>query len=162
MVAHYTGHRPSKLNGYKAEENKDLIWRIHDATVDFIETKGVDTFITGMALGVDMWSARVVLKLKEKYPNLKLICAIPCKNHSSKWNKVDQDMYNEILDKADQVVNVSEEEYAPYLMQKRNEWMTNRSQYVIGVWDGTSGGTANCIKYAEKQEHIKEIFILRP
>lgn len=158
----YTGHRPNKLNGYKAEENKELIWRIHDATVDFIQLKNVDTIISGMALGVDIWGAKIALKLKEKYPNLKLICAIPCKNHSSKWNKIDQEVYEDVLSKADQVIYVSEEDYAPYLMQKRNEWMVNRSKYVIGVWDGTDGGTKNCVKYAEKQGHIKEIYTIKP
>ena len=34
-------------------------------------------------------------------------------------------------------------------MQERNEWMVNNCDVLIAVWDGTSGGTANCVKYAE-------------
>ena len=33
-----------------------------------------------------------------------------------------------------------------------NEWMIDNSAVVISVWDGTSGGTANCVKYAKKQK----------
>jgi len=45
-------------------------------------------------------------------------------------------------------------------MQKRNEWMVDHSDYVIAVWDGSKGGTGNCVKYAIKQE--KEILQLNP
>ena len=160
MVAHFTGHRPSKLNGYKPEDNKELLWRLHDCIVDHIQKNNVDTFITGMALGIDMWAAKIVVKLKQQYPFLKLICAIPCKGQDKMWNEVDKSVYQGILDVADQVIYVSEEEYQPYLMQKRNEWMTDKSQYVIAVWDGSSGGTGNCVKYAQKQD--KNIYIIRP
>jgi uncharacterized phage-like protein YoqJ len=161
MTATFTGHRPNKLGGYKPEDNKELLWRLHDAVVEHIEKYKVDTWITGMALGVDQWGAKIVLKLRETtHPNLKLICAIPCKNHEKNWNKQSQKEWQDIVDKADQVIYTSEDDYAPYLMMKRNEWMCNHSQYILAVWDGTDGGTGNCVKYAEKQD--KNIYIIRP
>ena len=45
-------------------------------------------------------------------------------------------------------------------MQLRNIWMVDRSQYIIGVWDGTEGGTANCIEYAKKKDI--NILIIKP
>ncbi|PAD70641.1 hypothetical protein CHH83_02225 [Bacillus sp. 7586-K] len=45
-------------------------------------------------------------------------------------------------------------------MQKRNEWMVDNSDYVIAVWDGTKGGTGNCVKYAQKQN--KYITTIKP
>lgn len=159
-VVCFTGHRPNKLKGYNAEDNKELLWRIHSVCIDLIENRKVNTFINGLALGVDMWSAKIVIKLKEKYPHIKLISAIPCKNHPCKWQKQDKDMWQDICDKSDEVVLVTDEEYKPYLMQVRNEWMVNKSDYVIGVWNGTKGGTANCINFAEKQN--KEIIRIIP
>lgn len=38
---------------------------------------GCDTFITGMAPGVDTWAAQEVLKLKAGHDEIKLICAVP-------------------------------------------------------------------------------------
>ena len=158
-VCAFTGHR--KLpGGYSAEDNKELLWRLHDAIVNHIEKYQCDTFISGMAIGVDSFSARIVLKLKEKYPHLKLIAAIPCKNHSKMWNKETQEEYQQILEKCDQVILVSDEEYKPYLMQIRNEFMSDRAQYVIAVWDGSEGGTGNMVRYCEKQD--KQIYIIRP
>lgn len=47
-----------------------------------------------------------------------------------------------------------------WLMQKRNEYMVDLADRVIAVWDGSKGGTANCIKYAEKVG--KEIIKIKP
>ena len=45
---------------------------------------------------------------------------------------------------------MSDEEYKPWLMQKRNEYMVDLADKVIAVWDGSKGGTGNCVRYAEK------------
>ena len=36
-------------------------------------------------------------------------------------------------------------------MQRRNEYMVDKADTLIAVWNGTSGGTANCVKYAKKK-----------
>jgi len=160
MTTCFTGHRPNKLKGYNAEDNRDLLWRLHTEIVRHIEEHKVDTFINGLALGIDLWSAKIVLKLQEKYPHIKLISAIPCRNHPNKWNKESRDLWQEVCDKSDEVVLVTDEDYKPYLMQVRNIWMVDKSDYVIAVWDETDGGTGNCVKYARKQN--KEITIIKP
>jgi uncharacterized phage-like protein YoqJ len=147
----FTGHRPNKLKGYDPKDNKELLWEIFKVVEDHIDNKGVTTFISGAALGVDTWAAKMILRVKRYSPEIKLILAIPCKNHSSKWNSESQKEWQSIVDQADEVVYVSEEEYKPYLMQKRNEWMCNMSDYIIAVHDGSNGGTGNCVKYAQKK-----------
>ena len=116
--------------------------------------------ITGMALGVDTIFALAVLELKDSGYDIKLHCAIPCRNHSSKWINESVELYKKILARADVVKIVSDEDYKPWLMQKRNEYMVDISDKVIAVWDGTSGGTGNCVKYAEKIN--KEIIKINP
>lgn len=156
----FTGHRPNKLKGYKALDNIELLLKLKELIVYHIEVKKVDTFISGMALGIDMWSARIVLKLKEEYPHIKLISAIPCDKQYSKWFKESVDEWKDIISKADKVVYVSKETYTKWCMQKRNEYMVDNSNYVIAVWDKSSGGTGNCVKYAKDKN--KEITILNP
>lgn len=155
----YTGHRPSKLNGYNPKDNRELLWDIHGCTVHLIKNENVNTFINGVALGVDQWSAKIVLKLKEIYPHIKLISAVPCLNHSSKWNEESKKDWQYIIDNSDEVVYVTEEEYTPYCMHLRNQWMVDNSDIVVSVWDGSSGGTANCVKYAtSKKKRVINLF----
>lgn len=157
----FTGHRPNKLNGYDPKDNRDLLWRLHKEIVKHIELKDCNTFISGMALGIDIWAAKIVLKLKrDRFPNVKLVCAIPCKNQESRWVKSSQLEWQEICKLADEVIYVSEDEYKPYLMQKRNEWMVDNANYVIAVHDGTNGGTGNCVNYAKNKS--KKITIIKP
>lgn len=157
----FTGHRPNKLKGYNPKDNSELLWSLYEKVGGLIENKAVDTFYTGMALGVDQWAARIVLRYKRQgFPNIKLICAIPCKNQHSKWPEDSRKEWQSIVDKADSVVYVSEEEYTPYCMDVRNKYMVDNSTYVIGVWNGTKGGTNNCITYAKKKD--REIFYINP
>lgn len=162
-TASFTGHRPNKLGGYdpRSPKNNAMLLKLRKIIIDHIENKNVSIFITGMALGIDMWAARIVLALKSKYPQLQLVAAVPCKNHSSKWIKQSQDEWQWIIDRCDHLHYVSDEEYTKWCMQKRNEWMVDNSDYVIAVYDDSGkGGTYNCIRYAEKQG--KKIIKLNP
>jgi len=143
-----TGHRPDKLYGYNLSDPR---WT---ALQEQFKLKLVEynckRAISGMALGVDQVFALAVLELKESGYDISLTCAVPCKNHSGKWPRQSQLLYDSIKNRADEVVVVTDLYYHPSLMQTRNEWMVNRSDYVFAVWDGTSGGTKNCVAYAEE------------
>lgn len=153
-----TGHRPDKLYGYNLNDHryKELFKQFKKLLIENNCTEA----ITGMALGADMLFALAVIKLKQEGYDIKLHCAIPCRNHSNKWAYDSKVLYNYILKNADYVKLVSDEEYKPYLMQKRNEYMVDQSDKVIAVWDGSKSGTYNCIKYAEKRN--KEIIVINP
>jgi uncharacterized phage-like protein YoqJ len=155
-----TGHRPHKLFGYNSNTagNQRIIGSIRKEIIRHIEI-GVDTFISGMALGIDMWFAIEVIKLKEVYPHIKLICAIPCAGQESTWKLLSQIEYKVILSKADKVIYVSEKEYGGRCMLDRDEWMVDRSRYLIAVWNGdTDGGTYHTYKYARgKKREITRI-----
>ena len=56
----FTGHRPEKLNKSEVEIVALLEREIRAAITD-----GFQTFISGMARGVDIWAAEVVLRLRD-------------------------------------------------------------------------------------------------
>ena len=74
----FTGHRPKGL-GYPESDERcaALKEKLRSLIIRMIEEKGVTHFISGMAQGVDMYAAEIVLELKEKYPQITLECAIP-------------------------------------------------------------------------------------
>jgi len=161
-VTCFTGHRPDKLGGYEPSKNSKLLWELQRVILDHIENKAVETFINGCALGIDLWAARIVIKLKEKYPHIKLISALPCRNHPNRWSQSSKDEWQYVVDNSDEVVLVTDEEYKPYMMQVRNIWMVDKSDFVIGVYDGTSGGTKNCLDYARKRIKEENITVINP
>ena len=50
--------------------------------------------------------------------------------------------------------------YEKWKMQRRNEWMVDKSHALTGYWNGTEGGTANCLQYAQKVG--RELFLFNP
>jgi len=158
----FTGHRPQKLGGFDpySKDNRVMLNKLREVIVDHIENKDVSLFITGMALGIDMWAARIVLALKPKYPQLQLVAAVPCKNQHKKWVIQSKMEWEKIIGMCDKVHYVSDEEYTPWCMNVRNEWMVDNSDYVIAVHDGSKGGTHNCKQYAKKKD--KTITTLHP
>ena len=153
-----TGHRPDKL-GNDYDLKSPLIDRIHLSILEILESIDKDLNIlpiTGMALGIDTLYALIAIEL-----NLPFIAAVPCLNQESKWIEKSRKVYRDIINNSLCTVHcVTDGECTRSCMQKRNEWMVNECNELIAVWDGTSGGTSNCVKYAESRS--KKIHRINP
>ena len=149
MVLGITGPRPVKLYGYDLENPH---WkRLKELFKQILKENNCEEAVTGMAPGVDTVWALAVLEIRDEGYNIKLHCAIPCKNYSCKWPYAMVIQYTYILSKADTVKLISDEDYKPRLMQRRNEYIVDIVDKLIAVWDNTiTGENANCIKYAQK------------
>jgi len=157
----FTGHRPAELGSYNPEDLKPLLWELRRVIVDHIENKDVDTFYGGNALGWDLWSQKIVIKLKETYPHIKLISCIPCRGQQKQWPKQSQEEWQYVVDNSDEVVLVTDDDYKPYYMEIRNRYMVDNADFIIAGYNGAEkGGTANCVKYARQKN--KEITIINP
>ena len=140
----FTGHRPEKLSVSEHDVKIMLEKEIRLAIAD-----GLNVFITGMAPGVDIWAAEVVLKLKNEFP-LKLIAASSHPGFENRWSLDWQKRYAAIMAKADFIKEVCPH-YSRGCYQIRNEWMVDHSAKVIAVWNGTPSGTKNTIVYAKRK-----------
>ena len=142
-VCCFTGHRPEKLGLPEDEVRERLAFAVQKAT-----EYGFNTFISGMARGVDLWGAEAVLELKRNNNNIKLICALPHPDFEKRWSKANQDTFNSILKRADEVHTICDT-FSMGAYMKRNKWMVDKSSLVIAFYNGESGGTKNTIDYAK-------------
>ena len=141
LILAATGHRPNKLGGYG--EHVDAALRTmarHELMAR--EPRGV---VSGMALGWDMAWAEAALTL-----SIPVCAAIPTAGQESVWPASSQERYRSILAQCAKIVIVSEGGYAAWKMQKRNEWIADKATRIVALWNGSPGGTANCIAYASK------------
>ena len=139
----FTGHRPDKIKGSEADIRNWLNLEIMAAIKD-----GYDTFIAGMALGVDMWAAEEVLKIKESQ-KVKLVCAVPAKGVEENRTEEEKEAFHKVINMADRVEYLSEK-VSRSCFSKRDKWMVDNSSRVIAVFNGTHGGTEYTIRYADK------------
>ena len=142
----FTGHRPEKIGMSEEEIKQRLRLAIKDAIND-----GFTTFISGMARGVDMWAAEIVLDERKNNEQIKLICASPYKGFEKRWEISEKEKYNKILNEADFVKFVCEH-YSKSCFQIRNCYMVDNSARVISAYCGISGGTKNTILYAQRKK----------
>lgn len=156
----FTGHRPNKLNN-DYELKSPFVLAIKDRIINLVQNtsvKGHVQFVVGMALGIDTLAAKIAVEF-----DIPFIAAIPDASQADRWPKESQTVYYRLLDKAFKVVNVSQKtNFKIEHLQLRNEWMVNQltgdEDYLLAVWDGTPGGTRNCIMYAKsKSKEIKRI-----
>ncbi len=144
-VCCFTGHRPEKLG--IPEQRLRLL--LEDAIRQAIRD-GFTTFLTGMAKGVDLVAAEIVLAEREKDPRLKLIAVLPFETFGQRWGGGWAERFREVLAQADRIHCVSQEfSYASY--QWRNQYMVDHASMVLAVFNGEHGGTKNTLDYARKR-----------
>lgn len=138
-----TGHRPDKLGRYDEESEIKLV-AFAVKQLDRIREKGrLSYIITGMALGWDQAIAAAAYEL-----GIPFHAYIPFRGQELRWNHENQRIYHKWLEEADKVVVCSPGGYAVWKMQVRNEMMVDKCTYLLALWDGSAGGTANCVGYA--------------
>lgn len=138
----FTGHRPEKLEATEGEIKTALTREIRAAISD-----GYSVFISGMARGVDLWAAEIVLDLRDRGEAVQLICAVPFPGFELQWERDWKEKYQSILERTDLTRTVCPR-YSKNCFQLRNQWMVDHSARVIAVYNGARGGTRNTLEYA--------------
>ena len=158
----FTGHRPNSFPWKYDETARDcvLLKKVLAGQIDALVGEGVTEWLSGMALGTDLWGAEIVLSLKKKNPALRLHCILPCEGQEVKWPKAEQERYRSILRQADEVVYVSRA-YHSDCMLERNRYLVDHAACLLAVYNGEwRGGTAMTVRYAQKLG--REVIILNP
>ena len=117
-----------------------MLWvrrRLREEILDLAQ-KGVDTFLTGGALGFDTLAAH------------KLVLALPYMNQEAQWSQRDAAVYRTLLRQADNVVYTSQEYHRGCLFQ-RNRYLVDHSAYCVCYLLQERTGTSYTAQYAREQ-----------
>ncbi len=112
--------------------------------------EGYRCFMSGMAAGVDLIAAAIVLNYKKQYPELKITLegVIPFQLQSKRWTEERKAMYQSILDECDRVEYIAKEESVKSY-EMRDRFMVDNSHLVIAV-ESQGNGTKRTVEYASK------------
>lgn len=158
----FTGHRPRKLPWkYDEADSRCVALKTMLAEqISALAAAGFTQFLSGMAEGVDFYCARIVLGLREKNPEIKLHCILPCKGQADKWSSSSRDLYHSILDQADSTVYVSRASHRNCMLE-RDRFLVDHSSMLLAVYNGVRrSGTGATVNYARKLG--REIFLIDP
>lgn len=157
----FTGHRPDRLPYFGEDDPAflNMMSRLSEA-IERLIRDGAEEFYTGMARGVDIWAAESVLKLKARYPAIRLIAVKPCPNQCKGWSNADKTRYDAILAQCDKVMTISPK-YTDDCMLKRDRALVELCDILVAVYSGTSGGgTAYTVGYANQK--ARKLVIIPP
>ena len=128
-------------------------------TIEILIDQGYKHFISGGALGMDMFAAEAVLKLKATHPEITLEMVSPFDAQAAKWAPQYQRRHDRLFERAD-MVTATGHEYTKSAMFTRNRYLVNNADVLLAAYDGQPGGTQMTVQYA-KQMGI-QVCCIRP
>ena len=165
FIAHacaFTGHRPQKLPWRTDEADPGCVAlkAMLAAQIDMLIENGYTEFLSGMAPGVDLWAAQMILDLRENHPGLKLHCILPCAAQRAKWSAALQMQYRAILEQADSIIFINRADKKNCMLE-RDRFLVSYASVVLAVYNGEKrGGTAATVRYARKLG--RELIVIDP
>lgn len=156
LVMLVSGHRPQHLGGYESENQVKglVVQRLSSLLQRLHSSRGV-IVVTGLKIGVDFWTAHICRELKIPY-----VVALTMQGMESKWSARVQEEFNSLLSFAAKAYYISDPPFAPVKQLIRNEWMIEKAERVLLVWDGKRSGTGH-IAY-KTMEAQKPLIRLNP
>lgn len=160
-----TGHRPSRFK-FKYSEDYSLCKKIKATMLEVLrklhDEKEIRCFYVGGALGVDMWAAEQILRLKEQpgYEDIELVVVLPFVGHDAKWDQRSKSRMEFILQHCSRKEVIGNEDCRESYI-KRNCYMVDQANYLVAVYDderNLRSGTMQCVRYARKN-HVPVVLI---
>ena len=162
----FTGHRNRDLpfGGNRDKQGMKCLVSNLQLYIEQAVKDGYDTFISGMAEGIDLICAEIVHNLiSRKGMDLKLICAVPYKGQGGKElsSPIDKYIYSMIIQDCTQVIYTGEAK-SRSCYKIRNQFMVDNSRRIIGVFKEKErgSGTLQTINLAQKSGHEMKIIYL--
>ncbi|SHF18718.1 Uncharacterized SPBc2 prophage-derived protein YoqJ [Atopostipes suicloacalis DSM 15692] len=107
-----SGYRSYELNIFNQTDPKYKYLKkfIENRLTTFIEN-GVEWFIIGGELGIELWAGEIVLELKEQYPEINLAIILPYTSFGENWNETNRGLLESVIHQADYVNYTSSKDY---------------------------------------------------
>lgn len=144
----FTGHR-------NINEDTEILGEIlYNVLEYYIKNHGLTDFYAGGAVGWDTLAELTVLKLKKKYPHIRLHLVLPCSNkeQTAKWSAEQQKDFNTILSLAD-TTEYTSENYCINCMKIRNKKLVEYADICFCYMNinNKRSGTAQTVNISAKK-----------
>ena len=145
----FTGHRTIKtdMNSFSA-----LLLSVIE---QMITDRNITDYYAGGAYGFDAMASLSVLRLKEKYPEVRLHLILPCSNEEQTegWNTKRKAEFEQIIGLSDSVEYVSEHKTMTCMKERNARLVELASECCIAYWNANNkrSGTGQTVRMAQKK-----------
>ncbi len=158
----FTGHRPKSFS-FGADETSaefaEFYQRLRNTIIQVCNA-GCRRFYCGMAEGVDLWCAEIVLSLRDHFrPALEIIPVVPYFAQPDTMSKINKERYRAVMDASSERFLVSRR-FTKSCFLKRNQFLVDSADALIAVLKKGEerSGTGQTVRYATKKK--KTIFLI--
>lgn len=146
-----TGHRPDAFpwKNDTADRRFHILLKRIEQAVDTALLLGAERFICGNALGVDIWTAQIILEKINRNPMIYLEIALPFSSHNSSFQSC-----LDIQKQADLTHIVATERCRRAAFFQRDKYMVDSSDMTIAVYDNQmsrKGSTQRTLAMAKEK-----------
>ncbi len=158
-----TGCKPMELNIFNEtdERIRYLKKALEKRLIGFIEA-GVEWVLISGQMGVELWTADIVLELQNTYP-VKLAIIPPFENQTSRWPEHLQLKYDSLTYEADFFKPIYNGDYkGPYQFRARDEWLIKKSDACLILADEEYPGSTGYFLKATQSVDDYPIYFITP
>ena len=120
-----------------------------------ITDRNITDYYAGGAYGFDAMASLSVLRIKAKYPQVRLHLILPCSNEEQTegWNTKRKAEFDKILGLADSVEYVSEHKTMTCMKERNARLVELASECCIAYWNANNkrSGTGQTVRMAQKK-----------
>lgn len=172
-----TGHREKNIPDYNNNPElrsitlaavKLMLYRYIDMAI----ASGYTNFISGLAMGTDLWAADYIIKKRRINKNIRLFGAMPYLRHAERYPLSYVELLRNVEKSADLLITVNDNPDIMYgspsvnkknsktLYRDRNYYMIDHSSAVIAFFNDNCNwsGTAQTLNYAVRKKRKTGIF----
>lgn len=165
----FTGHREASIIPYRKDPSfRDLTVKTVRLMlcryIDMALEMGYKSFISGLAVGTDLWAAEYILEKKRGKNDICLIGAMPYLRHSERFGSSYKRLLTKVEHGADKLVVTNTDpdvtygksrsggNTSPELYRTRNYFMVDNSSAVLAFYNESSftSGTYQTLNYAAR------------
>ncbi|MGJ9460051.1 SLOG family protein [Oceanobacillus sp. CF4.6] len=159
-----SGYKSMELSIFKENDPRITFIKaaIEKRLIGFIE-EGMEWVIISGQMGVEMWTADIVLDLQETY-DIKIGVFPPFENQDNRWPDNLKEKYEELQMVADFYKPLYQGDYkGPYQFKAKNKWFVDKSDGCLLLMDDEFPGSNRFLYEAAKTTNKDyPIFIITP
>ena len=147
----FAGYRPHKMPFGNDECAPECIRfkRILHQKIEALVGEGYAHFLSGGAMGMDMYAAEAVLQLREQYPWILLEMVSPFDAQADRWSDCYRRRHDLLFERAD-IVTATAHTFSKSCMFRRNRYLVDNADMLLAAYNGQPGGTAMTVAYARE------------
>lgn len=137
----FTGHRH-----YDGRADEALY-----ALLEELYRRGYRCFLSGMAWGFDLAAAEQVVRLRQRYADVRLVAVEPFAGFRRLFRGDAAERYDNVISCADERICVGEDTGTKGYFA-RNRYLVEHASYIVAWWDGIKrGGTHYTVRRALRE-----------